>query len=331
MLDTAPRLLCGGDARAAVPLLDAIAAAPELANGVRTLRRRGASWTGPPRAIAMRLAAVLRPRPGRDEIRGFDSRAGTVTARNLGQTVVDAGRVGDTFDSDGTIVFQKIDSLDFHWHRLARAFEGATRRPAQVNVYAGAPGAPGLEWHRDPHDVLVLQLAGSKKFAVGDGADVTDISLMPGDMLWLDRGVRHRATNSATGSIHASLGLLHWMRDTMAVPVIDRRPLAPPVPACPLSTEERGAALLGWRPLRDLPPEVAGGEHLRPDLLALIHSARGESFLDVGGFRRALDPAEAAMIGEGRCPPSLRQRLGARITPARGPADLLAPLNPGDM
>lgn len=338
MLDAAPvvaldttRLICGGDASVVAPLLDALAAEPELASGARALRGRGASWTGAPRAVAMQLAANLRPWPGRDEIRAFDSRAGTVTVRNLGQAIVDAERVADTIDGGGTVVFQKIDSLDFHWHRLARAFEGTVRRPAQVNLYAGAPGAPGLQWHRDPHDVLILQLAGSKVFAVGDEASATDISLGPGDILWLDRGVRHRATNGAAGSVHASLGLLHWMRDAMAVPVIDRRPLAPPVPPCPLSTEERGVALLGWRPFRDLPPDVAGGEYLRSDLLALIHPAERESFLYLGGVRRALGAETAATIEAGRCPPSLRPWLGARFAPARTWAELLAPLDPGDM
>lgn len=338
MLDTAPlptadqaHLLCGSDARVVRPLLDAIASAPEQAEGVHLLRGRGAGWAGQPRALAMRLAATLRPWPGRDEIRAFDSRAGTVTVRELGQAIVDPDRVADTIDSGGTLVFQKIDSLDFHWHRLARAFEGATRQPAQVNVYAGAPGAPGLAWHRDPHDVLILQLAGTKVFAVEDDAGAIDIPLVPGDMLWLSRGVRHRAVNGAAGSIHASLGLLHWMLDAMRVPVIDRRPLVPPVRPCLLSAEERGIALLGWRPFRDLPPDVAGGDHLRPDLLALIHPARGESFLDLGGFRRALDPDEATTIEEGRCPPSLQPWLGTRLAPANRPAELLDALGPGDM
>ena len=338
MLETAPspvadraRLLCGGDAHAVAPLLDALASSSALAAGVRLLRGRGAGWAGTPRALAMRLAATLRPWPGRDEIRAFDSRAGTVTARALGKAIVDPNRVADTIDSDGTVVFQKIDGLDFHWHRLARAFEGATRRPAQVNAYAGAPDAPGLAWHRDPHDVLVLQLAGTKIFAVERDAGAIDIPLAPGDLLWLDRGVRHRATNGSAGSIHASLGLLHWMRDAMAVPVIDRRPLAPPLPACPLSAEERGAALLDWRPFRDLPPDVAGGEHLRPDLLALIHPAEGGSLVDLGGFRRALGAQEAAMIEAGRCPPSVRPWLGARFAPAATWPELLAPLEPGDM
>lgn len=337
MLDMAPppavdrvRLLCGSDARAVAPLLDAAASAVEVAAGVRRLRGGGAVWRGQPRAVAKRLAATLRPRPGRDEIRAFDSCAGTVAARNLGEAIVDADRVAETIDGGGTVVFQKVDSLDFHWHRLARAFEGATRQPAQVNVYAGAPGAPGLEWHRDPHDVLILQLAGAKIFAVERDAGAADIALVPGDILWLSRGVGHRATNGAAGSIHASLGLLHWMRDAMAVPVIDRRPLARPVARCPLSVEERGAALLGWRPFRKLPPDVAGGELLRPDLLALIHLARGESFLDLGGFRRALGGEEARMIEAGLCPPSLRLWLGTRLRPARVLAELIAPLDPGE-
>lgn len=338
MLEIAPsplagqaRLLSGSDARAVQPLLDAMASTRALAYGVHLLRGRAAGWIGGPRALAMRLAAKLRPCPGRDEIRAFVSHEGTVTVRNLQQAIVSADRVADMIDGGCTVVFQKVDSLDFHWHRLARALEGATRQPAQVNVYVGAPNAPGLAWHRDPHDVLILQLAGTKIFAVERGAGALDIPLGSGDILWLDRGVRHRAANGSAGSIHASLGLLHWMDSATAAPVIDRRPLAPPFPIRQLSVEDQVTALLGWRPFRDLPPDVAGGEHLRPDLLALVHPQGHDCFLDLGGLRLALGPQEAAMIDEGLCPASLRPRLGARLAPASTWRELLAPLDPGNI
>lgn len=337
MLDVAPtlapdraRLVCGGDARAVQPLLGAIARASVPADDVRLLRGGGAVWDGMPRQLAMRLAAALQPRPACDEIRAFDNRAGTVAARDLGSSMVDPRGVAETIDGGGTIVFQKLDGLDFHWHRLARAFEGATGQPAQINVYAGAAAARGLAWHRDPHDVLILQLAGTKCFQVEGRAGVIDVPLTPGDLLWLGRGVRHQAMNGPAGSIHASLGLLHWMRGAGGVLITDRRQLAPPIPACPLSVEERGAGLLGWRPLRDLPPELAGGDHLRADLLALLQPAGSACHLDVGRRVLALDRAEVRMIDAGLCPPGARSWLGARFAPARAPRELFDTLYPGE-
>jgi quercetin dioxygenase-like cupin family protein len=337
MLEVAPavafdqvRLVRGGDAVAIEPLFDALAGASYPAEGVLLLRGGGTAWADRPHRLAMRLAAAVRPRPAQDEIRAFDNRSGTVAPRTLGTAIVAPRQVAATIDDGGTIVFQKLDSLDFQWHRLARAFEAATGQPAQVNVYAGAAAARGLAWHRDPHDVLVLQLAGTKCFQVEARTGVVDIGLRPGDLLWLARGVRHQAANGPAGSIHASLGLLHWMRDAAGVPVSDRRQLAPPIPPCPLRLDEKCAGLLAWRPLRDLPPDLAGGHHLRPDLLALLRPARGGSTLDVGERALALEPADVGLIDQGLCPPREQAWLGTCLAPARSPRELFDALYPGE-
>ena len=97
-----------------------------------------------------------------------------------------------------------------------------------INVYHSGPGAVALTRHRDRYDVLVLHLDGQKEWEIGvfpeDGdaiADDTDpaaiervvswnnATLVPGDLLYIPRGVFHAATTAAgfNSTTHATIAL----------------------------------------------------------------------------------------------------------------------------
>lgn len=96
-----------------------------------------------------------------------------------------------------------------------------------TNCYAGFAGEGAFPEHYDPHDVLVLQLHGSKRwffhgqpyvdpvkgvaaFAVPAGLPVeAEAVLMPGDVLFLPRGEVHRAEGTGEATLHLSIGLTH--------------------------------------------------------------------------------------------------------------------------
>jgi len=129
-------------------------------------------------------------------------------------------------EAGATIVLQ---ALHLNWHPLAvfcRLLEDALGLPVQANSYYTPRGSQGFAVHHDTHDVLVLQVAGEKRWrvyepllelplkhqryspALGEHGEPTeDLVLRAGDTLYLPRGWLHEAETSATDSLHLTIGI----------------------------------------------------------------------------------------------------------------------------
>ena len=152
----------------------------------------------------------------------------------------DVPRVLVEWEAGATIVLQ---ALHVNWHPLAvfcRLLEDALGRGVQANSYHTPSGSQGFGVHHDTHDVLVLQVAGEKRWrlydpllelplkqqrysrALGDhGAPTDDLVLRAGDTLYLPRGWLHEAETSETDSLHLTIGIAAhtWLdaaRDALA-------------------------------------------------------------------------------------------------------------------
>ena len=139
---------------------------------------------------------------------------------------VNVPRVVAEWEAGATIVLQ---ALHVNWHPLAvfcRLLEDALGRGVQANSYYTPSGSQGFGVHHDTHDVLVLQVAGEKRWrlydpllelplkhqryssSLGDsGAPTDDFVLRAGDTLYLPRGWLHEAETSATDSLHLTIGI----------------------------------------------------------------------------------------------------------------------------
>jgi ribosomal protein L16 Arg81 hydroxylase len=140
--------------------------------------------------------------------------------------VADAPRVLAEWEAGATIVLQ---ALHVSWHPLAvfcRLLESALGLPVQCNAYFTPRGSQGFAVHHDTHDVLVLQLAGEKRWRVHEpvlelplkhqrsprglepaGEPYDDLVLTAGDTLYLPRGWLHDAETSETDSLHLTIGI----------------------------------------------------------------------------------------------------------------------------
>ena len=138
----------------------------------------------------------------------------------------DAERVAAEWEAGATIVLQ---ALHVNWHPLAvfcRRLEDALGHGVQANAYWTPRGSQGFAVHHDTHDVLVLQVAGEKRWLVYDpllelplkhqrwsatlgepGKPSDDLTLRAGDTLYLPRGWLHQAETSATDSLHLTIGI----------------------------------------------------------------------------------------------------------------------------
>jgi bifunctional lysine-specific demethylase and histidyl-hydroxylase NO66 len=137
----------------------------------------------------------------------------------------DVRRIAAEWEAGATIVLQ---ALHVHWHALAvfcRQLEDALGHGVQANAYWTPRGSQGFAVHHDTHDVLVLQIAGEKRWllyepllelplkhqrysaALGEHGEPTDdLVLRAGDTLYLPRGWLHQAETSATDSLHLTIG-----------------------------------------------------------------------------------------------------------------------------
>ena len=139
--------------------------------------------------------------------------------------VADVARVAEAFDAGATLVVQ---GLHHWWPALAtfcRSLEASLGHPAQANAYYTPRSAQGLPVHHDTHDVFCLQIAGEKRWLVYEpvwelplkhqrydaklgapGEPVLDVTLQPGDTLYLPRGWLHEAKTSGAESLHLTIG-----------------------------------------------------------------------------------------------------------------------------
>ncbi len=120
--------------------------------------------------------------------------------------------------------------------------------PFRANVYLSPPNSQGFKLHWDTHDVLILQVAGSKTWhiyddplelpheeqqkllpeLVGKANKIAEITLEPGDVLFLPRGYIHGAESGAANSLHITVGMRNLTLGDIALREFRRASLAHP-------------------------------------------------------------------------------------------------------
>jgi len=171
--------------------------------------------------------------------------------------LLDRDAPGDVFpgDADGGALslarlyssFERgatINVLGVHrfWPRigaLCRDLEETLHHRIYCNLFFTPPNARPLHAHYDDQDVLVLQLAGSKRWRIdespfplplrGDFADVPlgeaprELVLEAGDVLYLPRGFVHQPAALESASLHLTVGITpHRWVDLLASALISR-------------------------------------------------------------------------------------------------------------
>jgi lysine-specific demethylase/histidyl-hydroxylase NO66 len=135
-------------------------------------------------------------------------------------------RVTAEFERGATIVLQALHLNHLPIAEFCRSLEAELGHPVQTNAYYTPRSAQGLPVHHDTHDVFCLQVAGEKRWLVyepvlelplrdqrysaeldGHGDPVLDVTLTPGDTLYLPRGWLHEALTSDSDSLHLTVGV----------------------------------------------------------------------------------------------------------------------------
>ena len=124
--------------------------------------------------------------------------------RNL-DDVVDPLKVTDRLAEGVTLVMQSLHRTCAPVAAFVRGLQHEISHPVQANAYLTPPSAAGLAEHSDLHDVIAVQLHGSKHWWV-DG--LGDVTVHPGDVMYIPRETRHRAETATDMSLHLTFGII---------------------------------------------------------------------------------------------------------------------------
>lgn len=156
------------------------------------------------------------------------------------------------FAEGHTLVLQGLHRTHPPVLELAQDLAADLGHPVQVNAYVTPPSSRGFAAHYDVHDVFVLQTAGEKRWRLhapvqphplrdqpwqdrrpaveqaAAGEPRLEVTLRPGDVLYVPRGWLHSATALGGVSTHLTVGIHVWHRGHIAEAVLDaaRRGLA---------------------------------------------------------------------------------------------------------
>jgi ribosomal protein L16 Arg81 hydroxylase len=154
-------------------------------------------------------------------------------------------------ESGASLVLDAVDELWPPVRELAESLEKLLREYVKVNVYASWTTNPAFDRHWDDHDVIIIQIYGSKRWDLyGETRQFptrrdTDPNLEPpdtkprvftveaGDVFHVPRGHWHSVCTLDAPSLHLTIGVtqrtgldyLHWVVDQLTEEQALRMPL----------------------------------------------------------------------------------------------------------
>jgi lysine-specific demethylase/histidyl-hydroxylase NO66 len=223
-------------------------------------------------------------------------------AYRLADGSLDLVRVRDMLAGGYTIVLNGIERYVRAIAWLSHSIEVELNFPTRVNAYVTPPKSTGFVPHYDPHDVLILQIQGSKTWHVSN-ADVAphemqrregvaaagiplpfDLRLEAGDVLYLPRGRFHVAETHLEPSVHLTVGIHAPTVLTLLTHVL------------------HSLSLRDDRVHARLPPRHLDDDGVRTSLDDLVHDII-RTIEDPCVIAESLGAMEDVLVRRGRCPP----------------------------
>lgn len=128
------------------------------------------------------------------------------------------------YESGATIVLNYVEMLDLNCRKFSVALGESLKAKVTFTIFMTPAEAQGFSPHFDTLDVFVMQVAGAKEWSLGDAviqlptlrqgalincrkelqSSYQQITMLPGHILYIPRGVVHWANTSNTPSVHVT-------------------------------------------------------------------------------------------------------------------------------
>jgi lysine-specific demethylase/histidyl-hydroxylase NO66 len=132
-----------------------------------------------------------------------------ITAAKMGeQRVALPERLLDFYSNGATLILNQAHHAIPGLGLACREVACELGFPSRANIYIAPPEAEGFARHTDPHEILILQISGTKSWLLYPPSGPVEIELRAGDLLYLPRNLAHAARTHKDASIHVSLGLV---------------------------------------------------------------------------------------------------------------------------
>lgn len=216
---------------------------------------------------------------------------------------LDLVRVRDGVADGYTIVLNALERYVRAIASLSHSIEVELNFPTRVNAYVTPPESTGFVPHYDPHDVLILQIEGSKTwrvshdvvvpphemyrpegFGTGGLSSPIELCMQAGDVLYLPRGRVHAAETHSEPSVHLTVGIHAPTVLTLITHVLHSLSLR----------DDRVHDRLPPRHLDDAAVRASLGELVRDTLRTVA---------DPGVIAEGVGAMEEVLVRRGRCPP----------------------------
>jgi len=146
----------------------------------------------------------------------------------------DPVKVKEILENGATLVCNDIDTLNPGLMGICNALEKAVNGKSQANLYCSSRQRQAFGSHYDTHDVFAMHMEGEKVWRVYErmenlpirhpdyikpdaqqqkdrGDKFVEITMKPGDFLYVPRGLYHDALSSSDGCIHIAFGLTGYI------------------------------------------------------------------------------------------------------------------------
>lgn len=145
----------------------------------------------------------------------------------------DVNKVQKLISGGASLVLSEIEKLNAKLYKIVEEIQGFTNGKCQGNLYFSMESRQAFGPHCDDHDVFAIHFEGEKVWNIYENIEtnpinhpifkyssqerikragklIDQVTMQPGDLLYLPRGQYHDALASKNGAIHIAFGLTYF-------------------------------------------------------------------------------------------------------------------------